>query len=72
MKIPLSQHIQTLGNREELVGLKVWRNDKNKQYTITRLGKTNNAVWGKNRLDLSTEVYLGIRNLSIDLTEQEK
>lgn len=69
-RIPLSEHLKTLGNREELVGLKVW------DELTGKYGEVIGVVPFSS--DYVTSRYNGrikdnpISNLSIDLSEQEK
>lgn len=69
MKIPLTEHVKTLANREELVGLKVWDNLNDKYVTISSKPTFDSnylyCTWDKLTLPRH------INSLSIDLTEQE-
>lgn len=69
MKIPLSQHLQTLENRDELVGLKVWDSITGKYLYVQDAGL--DLYCGENFNDFIGDYYQ-ISRLSIDLTEQEK
>ncbi len=71
MKIPLSQHLQTLANREELVGLKVYNYLFERSFYILRT-KYNKITVSVKKLDFANSINGDISEFSIDLSEQEK
>ena len=75
MRIPLSQHLQTLGNREELLSAKVWEGNEARWITgfLSDGGIVcTKRICNKRKQYQTVIVKLNISDLSIDLTEQEK
>lgn len=71
MKIPLSQHLQTLANREELVGLKVWGEHTGVAYKVMLCYNEDKFIIAR-QIPYGYDEHTKIENFSIDLTEQEK
>lgn len=71
MKIPLTQHLQTLGNREELVGLKVFGNHTGFTYKVILCYNEDKYIIAR-QVPYGYDEHTKIENLSIDLSEQEK
>lgn len=70
-RIPLSEHLKTLGNREELIGLKVWDSMYSDELLKIDKLEINDWVWCYFALSNSL-TPIPISRLSIDLSEQEK
>lgn len=71
MKIPLTEHLQTLGNREELVGLKVWDKYSTEPKYI-QFFEDKDLLFCTPTPKNGFGYLLNISRLSIDLSEQEK